>query len=159
MVETLLKLIDLFKKYQIDYCLIGGLAVMLHHGRANTIDIDFYVLVRSLKKLSKIFENEKIEHEMKGNYQIRATYEKVPIDILKADHYIGKEVIHRAVEKKIGDHFIKIATPEDLIILKTLADRSIDRRDIEELREIFKGKLDEKYMDKKVKQMQKKLKF
>lgn len=62
------------------------------------------------------------------------------------------------IEKKIGNQCVKIATAEDLIVLKTLADRWLDRRDNEELREIFRDKLDERYIDKKVQQMNKKLK-
>ena len=34
--------------------------------------------------------------------------------------------------------------------MKTIADRPIDRRDIEELREIFSGKLDEAYILKRL---------
>lgn len=82
---------------------------------------------------------------------------EIPIDILFADHYVGADVVERAVEKKLGDTFVRIATPEDLIVLKSLADRAIDRRDIEELRELFKGKLDEGYIQKKLQKIKKML--
>jgi len=79
----------------------------------------------------------------------------VPIDLLYADHYVGADVVHRAVEKKLGNIFIRIATPEDLIVLKSIADRSIDKRDIEELRELFGKKLDEDYIEKKLRYVKK----
>lgn len=158
MVETLLKVINIFEKEKIPYCLIGGLAVMLHGGRANTIDIDFYVMVEDLDKVRKAFRKYRIPNKAAGEYQIKAKYKGIPIDILYADHYIGLEIIQRAKSKKLENKKVKIATPEDLIILKTLADRSIDRRDIEELKEIFSGKLNQNYLRKKLTSLRKLLK-
>lgn len=158
MVEALLEIVDIFEKEKVKYCLIGGLAVMLHGGRANTIDIDFYVMVKDLDLVRKILKKHKISNKAAGEYQLKAKYKSVPIDLLYADHYIGSEIIQRAKNKKLGNKKVKIATPEDLIILKTLADRSIDRRDIEELKEIFSGKLDQRYLRKKLASLQKILK-
>ena len=158
MIEALLKTVRIFNKHKIKYCLIGGLAVLLHGGRATTVDIDFYVLVGDLKDLIKTFKSERIHSRPSGNYQVKAKVDNVSIDCLYADHYVGKEVLTRAVEKKLGSQFIRVATPEDLIVLKTLADRSIDRRDIEELRELFGKKLDEKYIEKKLRQLKNGLK-
>ena len=62
-------------------------------------------------------------------------------------------MVKRAKKTKLGQYFVKVATPEDLIVLKTLPDRSIDRRDIEELRELFDKKLDEKYIKQKLKKL------
>ncbi len=150
MVKTLLTVVELFKKNRIDYCLIGGLAMMLHHGRANTVDMDFYVMVENLDDVLKLFHKKGYQADPAGDYQLKCRVEDVPIDILCADHYIGVDVVRRAVERSLGDSFVRIATPEDLIILKTMADRSVDRRDVEELRELFGKKLDEAYIKKKL---------
>jgi len=157
MVETLLFVVDLFDKSEIDYCLIGGLAMMLHHGRANTVDIDFYVAVKDLKSVEALFKKEGFFVRGAGEFQLKAKVNDVSIDLLYADHYLGVDVVHRAVEKKLGERFVRVATPEDLIVLKTLADRSIDRRDIEELRELFRGQLDEAYIAKKITWLKKQL--
>lgn len=157
MVEALFEITHIFYKNHIEYCLIGGLAMMLYHGRANTVDIDFYVLVNDLKIIKNLLENEKILVEERGEFQLKARVKGVQIDILFADHYIGADVVHRAVEKKLGDHWVRIATPEDIIVLKTLADRSVDRRDIQELRELFGKKLDEKYIHSKLKWLKEQL--
>jgi hypothetical protein len=66
---------------------------------------------------------------------------------LEADQVLGEQVFARSVRKIIVDATANVATPEDLIVLKTLADRPIDRRDIAELREIFGDALDDKYID------------
>lgn len=157
MVETLFFVIEIFKKHRLDYCLIGGLAMMLHNGRANTVDIDFYVLVDDLKKVLKVLQSEKVACETRGEFQLKAKVDNIPIDILFADHYIGADVVQRAIEKSLGGRFVRIATPEDLIILKSLADRTVDRRDIEELRELFGKTLDEDYIQKKLRELRKKL--
>jgi hypothetical protein len=49
---------------------------------------------------------------------------------------------------KLGQSSVAAATAEDLIVLKTLADRSIDRRDIEELIELYGSELDFEYINK-----------
>lgn len=157
MVEALLEIVGIFQKHRVDYCLIGGLAMMLHNGRANTVDIDFYVLVDDLKKVATILQKENTPTEERGEFQLKAKIREVPIDILLADHYVGADVVHRSIAKKIGDFLIRVATPEDIIILKSLADRSIDRRDIEELRELFGKKLDEDYIARKLTSLRKQL--
>lgn len=157
MLKTLVKVLDLFKENRIDYCVIGGLAMLLHQGRANTVDIDFYVLVNDLKDVVKVFRDHQHEVKSAGEHQLKAMVDGVPIDILYADHYIGADVVKRAAEKKLGGHFVRVATPEDLIILKTLANRSVDRRDIEELREVYGKLLDEKYIERKLKKIKQRL--
>jgi len=155
MVETLLEVISLFKKERVEYCLIGGLAIMLYGGRANTIDIDFYILVHDLQKILDILRANKIAANPQGEHQIKAKHRNIPIDLLLADHYFGENVVRRARTKKLGKYSVKIASPEDIIVLKSLADRSIDKRDIQELREILGKKLDETYIHKKLNQLKK----
>ncbi|HCU23692.1 MAG TPA: hypothetical protein DF383_01645 [Deltaproteobacteria bacterium] len=125
--------------------------MLLHNGRASTVDIGFYLLVNDLHEVAKLFKAEKISVKAAGDFQLKTKRKGVAIDLLLADHYAGADVVRRACEKRLGSKWIRVATPEDLIVLKTLADRSIDRRDIEELRELFKGKLDEVYVQKKLK--------
>lgn len=158
MLNTLIEVTELFKKNHVSYCLIGGLAVMLYHGRANTVDMDFYVMVDDLKKVKELFEENNYTVRDAGEYQLKTKIKGTPIDILFADPYMGEAVVKRAAQKPLGKHFVRVATPEDLIILKTIADRSVDRRDIEELREIFGKSLDEAYIQKKLKYIDKLLK-
>lgn len=158
MLDKLIEVVGIFQANRIGYCLIGGLAMMLHHGRANTVDIDFYVLVDDLKKVKKLLEKNGYDVKDAGEYQLKTKVRGTPIDILFADPYVGEDVVQRAVEKKLGENFVRVATPEDLIVLKTIADRSVDRRDIEELRELFGNLLDEDYIAKKQRWIQDQLK-
>ncbi len=155
MLEALLRVVELFKKHEIDYCLVGGLAMLLHNGRANTVDIDFYLLVNNLDVVRNLFIEQGCEVRNAGENQLKTKVDNVPIDLLLADHYVGADVVTRAVEKPLGEKFVRVATPEDLIILKTLADRSIDHRDIAELRELYGEQLDEIYIQRKLKKLHK----
>lgn len=158
MIESLLRVVKIFRQEKVEYCVIGGLAMLLHHGRANTIDIDFYVLVEELDRIRDIFQKNHFKICPAGDFQLKGEVDGVPVDFLLADHYIGRDVVIRAVEKKLGDDLVRVATPEDLIILKTLANRSVDRRDVEELRELFQGRLDEKYIKRNLSRLKKTLK-
>lgn len=129
--------------------------MMLYHGRANTVDLDFYVLVGDLKTLRQLFEKKGYKVRGAGQDQLQAKAGPVPIDILRADVYAGADAVKRSVPKRLGSHTVQIATPEDLIILKTIANRSVDRRDIEELRELFGKTLDEKYIKRKLSKLHK----
>jgi len=111
--------------------------------------------VKDLKIIKDLFIKNDLPVKDAGAHQLKAKFDDVPIDILFADSYIGADVVHRAVEKKLGEHFVRVATPEDLIILKTMANRSVDRRDIEELRELFGKSLDENYIKKKLSHLKK----
>lgn len=153
MLESLLEIVKLFDENKIQYCLIGGLAMMLHHGRANTVDMDFYVLVTNLKKIEKIFNKKNITYRTAGEYQLKAKLNDVPIDILFADEYVGSDVVIRSIPKKLGNHIVQVATVEDIIVLKTIANRSVDKRDIEELRELYKKSIDEDYVTNKLKKV------
>ncbi len=158
MLKALFAMTKLFEKSQIDYCLIGGFAMLLYHGRASTVDLDFYVMVEDFKKVITVLEKAGLKIKKLGDYQLRTRCHETEIDLLLADAYIGHEVIQRALSKSLEGHSIRIATPEDIIILKSLANRSVDRRDIEELRELFGKKLDEAYIERKLKKLKKLIK-
>ena len=91
---------------------------------------------------------------MKADHQLRLTFAGIQIDVLEADAVLGATIFGRSVRRKIVNAECHVATPEDIIILKTLADRPIDRRDVAELREIFAGALNETYISSTLKQVQ-----
>ena len=129
------------------YVIIGGIAVLLHGGRASTLDFDLYVLASDTKKIEESLVGAGSSIEFQGEHQLRLSYKGIQVDILEIDHVMEESIFLRAVTKKIVSKMANIASPEDLIVLKTLADRPIDRRDVEELKEIFQGRLDQQYID------------
>jgi len=157
MLANLEKLVNLLNRSPVDYCVIGGIAILLYGGRASTIDFDFYVLVSQKDELLHLFDSLGIKSRAVGEFQIKAKFHEIPIDILIADEWVGIPALKRAKILKLSQSRVKVASPEDLIIMKTLADRPIDRRDIEELKELFGRKLDSRYIQRRLKLIQKDL--
>ena len=91
---------------------------------------------------------------LKAEHQLRFTFGGIQVDVLEADSVLAATIFTRSTRHKIVHSECNVATPEDLIILKTLADRPIDRRDVAELREIFADKLDESYVAATLKKFQ-----
>ncbi len=138
--------VRLFEGIGCGYVVIGGIAVLLHGGRASTIDFDLYILADDFKRVEKHLTDNGCNITMKADHQLRLTFAGIQIDVLEADAVLGANIFARSVRRKIVTAECNVATPEDIIILKTLADRPIDRRDVAELREIFAGALDETYI-------------
>ncbi len=153
MLEKIEKFVKFLDENGISYCLIGGVAVLLYGGRASTIDLDLYVISKEFKKLKLTLKKYAIPFEEAGEFQIRVQFMGLKVDILWADQFAGLPCFKRAKIKKLGKISVKVASVEDLIILKTIANRSIDVRDIQELRELFK--VDEKYIQRRLKIIQK----
>ncbi len=153
MLASIEEFLKILKSAHLQYCIIGGFAVLLHGGRASTIDLDFYILAKDIDLLKSILKSHRIKMEKKGDFQLIAKFRSVKIDILIAAESIGESVIQRAQIKTLGKSKVSVATPEDLIVLKTIAGRSLDLRDIEELREIFQDHLDEQYIQSQLQKM------
>jgi len=144
--QSIDQIVKLLETSNCQYVVIGGIAVLLHGGRASTLDFDLYILADDFLSLEQHFITHGAKLSLKSDHQIRFQIAGVQVDALEADAILAKTIFKRSMRRKIVTAECNIATPEDLIILKTLADRSIDRRDIEELREIFSNSLDETYI-------------
>ena len=144
--ESVEQIVNLFESSGCRYVVIGEIAVWLHGGRASTIDFDLYVIADDFSAL----QNHLVAHgailSLRADHQLRFSVGGVQVDVLEADAVLASTIFARSTRHKIVRSECSVATPEDLIILKTLADRPIDRRDVAELREIFAEKLDETYI-------------
>ena len=146
------QIVELFESSQCKYVVIGGIAVLLHGGRASTLDFDLYILASDFSNLESYLVGHGAKLEIKADHQLRLSFGGVQIDVLEADPVLGKTIFKRSIRRKIVNSSCNVATHEDLIILKTLADRPIDRRDVAELREIFEGNIDEAYVSQMLSQ-------
>ncbi len=144
--ESIEQIVDLFESSGCNYVVIGGIAVLLHGGRASTIDFDLYVMADDFSLLENHLVARGAIVSMKSDHQLRFSFGGVQIDVLEADAVLAQTIFKRSSRLKIVRSECSVASPEDLIILKTLADRPIDRRDVAELREIFESELDESYI-------------
>lgn len=155
--------LDLFSKleaYQVDYLLIGGLAVSLHGVERATMDIDITVamhpdnlshLVACAKDLDlkpvapvpleslnnlELLKQWHSEKNMQAFAMRTDELAGVTLDVLLFTA-IGFEGMHqRAVYFEVGNVRIPVASIDDLIGLKQAAGRAIDLSDIEHLHKI-----------------------
>jgi len=155
--------LDLFGKlqeFEVEYLLIGGLAVSLHGVERSTMDIDITVAMQpnNLDKLIACAESLGLKpvlpvplnslldipllekwHKEKNLQAFALRTEEiagVTLDILLFPTVDFTDMQRRVVEFKIGSTQIKVAAIEDLISLKQSAGREIDLSDIKHLKKV-----------------------
>ncbi|MDP1545236.1 MAG: hypothetical protein Q8L87_04375 [Anaerolineales bacterium] len=113
----------LLEKRNIDYVLVGGIAILHYVEGRNTEDLDLLMAVSSLEQLPEL---NIIEQDM---YFVRAKYNELQIDILLTKNPLFKKVHrdHSKVEKFL-DRNIPLATVEGLLLLKLYALPSLYRQ-------------------------------
>lgn len=155
--------LDLFatlQRHQVEYVLIGGLAVALHGIERNTMDIDVCIVVSPdnlhrmietakelnlspvlpvpLETLSQI-DTLKRWHQQR-NLQAFALRTPdlagVTLDLLLFPSVAPNDMCQRAVRLDVSGIPIQLASVDDLIALKQSAGRPIDLADIEHLRRL-----------------------
>ena len=141
---------------QIDYAVIGGVAVAVWGEPRLTQDIDVKVLLsrdeagkllNALETEYKPFWDEPLEMLKKnGILFVHDTY-GIRIDIHLSDTLFDCKVIERAQKIEIESSVtIKVCTAEDLIIYKMLSTRASDSRDFEGIIDCQGDALDDQYI-------------
>ena len=154
--EPLFHFLDLLEKHQIPYALIGGLAIAVIGRERFTKDVDFTIAIdeNKAKMLESHFKNDpsykvhliSFVSSSKIPDMFRIFWKDVPVDLLVANCDFQVELVERAFSETVSGRTIKIATPEDMIVLKLIADRPRDREDIEVLRKRY-DQLDWNYIE------------
>lgn len=157
--------LDLFAaldRHQVDYVLIGGLAVALHGVERNTMDIDVCVVVspENLKHLIaaaqelalqpmlpvpltalgdiETLQQWHIERNLQA-FSLRSNaLEGVSLDVLLFPPVDPAAMCQRALRLDISGVPVNLVCIEDLIALKRSAGRPIDLADIEHLQRLPK---------------------
>ena len=138
-------------EYDVEYILVGGMAVILHDVPRVTEDLDIFVKrapdnVSKLKKaLRWVFDDESIEEmdqqDLKDYPVVRyGTPEEYYIDIMDR---VGEMFVYNDLEYEIIESQgipIRVATIETLIKLKQGTIREIDKADVILLREKLREK-------------------
>ena len=129
--DALLDAVALFRELKIDYALIGGLAAMVHGRSRYTEDVDFVAQPGHEQVLA-----QHPEAMRKHGFDPGCTwklYHRSGIDVdLWKDQHAG-DIVRRAVRRKLGRRFARVAEPHDLIAMKLRADRPQDDYDIAEI--------------------------
>jgi len=148
---------NLLEKLDISFAIIGGVAVSLLAQNRFTDDVDFTITIdeRQAKRLESHFKGDPAYTIKQLNFissstipdMFRIIWEETPVDLLVANTDFQKELVRRAQSRIIEGKKIPIASPEDLVVLKLIADRPIDRADIGDILNRFQ-KIDWAYIEK-----------
>ncbi len=161
--EQTLSIIDsLCKKHQLQYSLIGGYAMILYGVQRMTQDIDITVLVEleDIEKVGNIFLDNGFSPRKEHPIQFFQRYFVLPstylatdvmVDIAAGVSNFDKTVVQRSCVTKYSNLEIPVASVEDMIIYKVLANRKIDQYDVEFLFKFHSESIDKIYLLKTAK--------
>ncbi|MBB6428601.1 hypothetical protein [Algisphaera agarilytica] len=134
--DALQDAVAMFRELKIGYALIGGLAAMVHGRSRYTEDVDFVAEPGHEDILAKHPEVMK-RHRFDPACTWKLYHTSgIDIDLWKDDH--AASIVKRAVRRKLGDRFAKVAEAHDLIAMKLRADRPQDDYDIAQIVEAQK---------------------
>lgn len=161
---TLFGLAELLERKRVEYAVMGGLAVRAYAIPRSTEDIDF-TLSLDRRRLPELYsELETCEYSIPEPYRkgwVDQLSEAVPLKLVKLKRYVGEhaidvdlflaetpfqaEVLKRRRLADVEGRQLWLASPEDLVLLKLVADRPRDWIDIADVF-FTQGRLDETYM-------------
>jgi len=137
--EAFDRAVDALNEAGASYALIGGFAVA-HHGLPRpTRDIDFLVsiprvqlpaVLERFRERGFAFELERVLGKLGKDHLSSIRYGGVRVDLLEAVIPVFQRALKSAVEGTIHGRKVKIASAEDLIVLKIIASREDDLRDV-----------------------------
>jgi hypothetical protein len=152
---------SLFERLRISYAFIGGVATRIHGLTRPTFDLDLTIAIQR-EDLPGLFEAVR---DM--GYTVPEAYDSGWVDtvggmplvkfrqflrdrgmdteVFIAETAFQRELISRRQKATTDGIPVWVVSPEDLILLKLIADRKRDRADIEDV-QLVQGQLDDTYM-------------
>ena len=123
LLQTVERLFSLLQERQVDYVLVGGVALLQYVEGRNTEDIDLIMALDSLQKLPEI----EITHQ--DIYFARGKFKELQLDILLTENPLFERVRrHFTTRQPFVEQEIPTATVEGLILLKLYALPSLYRQ-------------------------------
>lgn len=159
--RALKKIVGALEKENIDYCLFGGLAMQVYKRIRATRDVDLMVsfaqnrtleLIKWVEKEGFVFDKKRGMIKINGFELLRFIYTdadtsfEIFIDLVTVTTEFQKQIIDRKIKSDFLGIDVNVASLEDLILLKVLADRPIDFVDATGLYEENKANIDKNYL-------------
>jgi hypothetical protein len=117
------QLFNLLESRQVDYVLVGGIAMLTYVEGRNTQDIDLIMTLPSLSRMPEIII------ESQDMYFSRGKFGELQIDILLTKHPLFARVeSNYTTSRQFHDRLIRCATVEGLILLKLFSLPSLYRQ-------------------------------
>lgn len=151
-IEGFIRINRFFQQHHLRHCLIGGIAAGYWGEPRYTRDMDFTVVlpVGGLDALEKLLKKEAFQLETMGTSQLRVVHKEKTFswtaDLLISETDYQDWVVQRAIEVVLFKTKVSICSPEDLIILKLIANRRQDLLDIENVLKNRWAQLDTDYL-------------
>jgi hypothetical protein len=154
--EAALELVALLDELNLQYMLIGGVAVGLWGEPRATLDVDITILVEpeQLAPTVQIFSSRlplRTSKPLDIARRDRVLPVKAPngvaVDLLFASWPIEKQALDRAVALKIGKLPVRVAPLDYLLFLKLISERPKDTADAEALMRRHRGKIDVSWLE------------
>jgi hypothetical protein len=139
----------------VPYMLVGGLAVASWGEPRTTLDVDLSVwapsgldsVVAALERSFTPAIQDVSRFVAKTRVLPLSTSGGIRIDVIFAALPFEEEMIGRASRKRFGDRFVPVASVEDLILLKSVSERTKDQEDVRRLTARFRDTLDKNYLN------------
>ena len=154
--DALIELRDFLDAQGWDYCLIGGLAAGRWGEARFTHDIDVVVkaefglemdVAKPLLKKFKARYPDAVTFAKTNRIVLVSATNGIGIDISLGGLLFEDTMVSRATDIRILSHVdFRTARPEDIVVMKSIAARPIDIKDIEGIIAAQGKKLDEKYI-------------
>lgn len=155
-------MVDLCERNQLDYAIMGGIAVRVHGIPRPTYDVDLEVAISNEQLVTFFNQAEKLGYEIAPIYRTgwrdtvgsmplvkMKTYltagQSVDVDLFLNETDFQRSVMSRRVAVEFEGRSLWFVTPEDLLLFKLIANRPRDLGDVEDVL-FVQGQLDEAYM-------------
>lgn len=146
MAEALLKVVNKLKSNNIDYRLIGGLAVGVHSKPRSTSDVDFYISNKDVEKVKALFgKNSPLEMGPWDGFTL--VVDGFDIDFIYSNN--SKRNLMQEPAKVVND--LSFLSLSELIYSKIISGRLKDINDISSIVEHYSGDLN--LLKKQIKKM------
>lgn len=160
--QVLFELVNLCHQLAIPYAVMGGIAVRVHGIPRPTYDVDIAVTAAP-DRLAHLFDAaERVGYTIPDAYRggwldrvadmplvkLRTYVEEgkgIDVDLFITESSFQESLMARRVSCDFMDRQIDVVSPEDLVLLKLLANRPRDLGDIQDIR-FMQRQLDEQYM-------------
>ena len=149
-VSEILRVLESFAEHEVEYILVGGVALNLHGIGRPTEDIDFFIrptpdnVSRIKQALRAVYDDDSIEEisadDLSGKYptvRYGPPHGAFYIDLISRLGEFASFEDLKAEDADFRGIAVRLATPETLYWLKKGTVRSRDRADAEALREKF----------------------
>ncbi|MDT9200436.1 MULTISPECIES: hypothetical protein [Limnospira] len=121
--QTIEALFNTLADRNINYLLVGGVALLSYVEGRNTQDIDLILARSDLDALPEVVINDENKNFIRG------LFNRLQVDILLTQNELFKEVLEQfSIDRQFGSRIILCATVEGLVLLKCYALPSLYRQ-------------------------------